>query len=208
MKQSTPIRITSMALLTLALTGCGFGQGSAAPSATTTAPVQAPNATTAPEGQRIPGGKATWLSNLPDPSKTDTGDSVAVATDYTIASHTWDTATDMTDAYAVQRAALWGTPELRQLEDEYDADQARGQATFNDEASHRTWTSVKVTSTGRDGVAASPDQDAITVNWTMTLHRRDKTKAKASSGTDDVLLVKATDGRWQVQNSSTRQDVQ
>lgn len=209
MKHATTRSATALTLL-LALSGCGFTQPSASPSTATASPkgVAAPTVVPAPAGLTIPGGKAKWLSILPDPNATAWDDSTAVARDYTIAVHTWDATRDLTDAYAGQRAALWGTRQLQEEQAAYDADQAKGQAYFNQEAIHRSWTSTAITSTGRDGVPSTSDRDAITVNWTMTPHRRDNTRAQALSGTDDVLLYRTAEGRRQVQGSSTRQDVQ
>jgi hypothetical protein len=208
MKHITATRIAFITALILTVSGCGLGQDadsgvSAKPSAHA---LHTPMATTAPAP--VPGGKAQWLSILPDPAATKWDDSTDVAKKYTMVLHTWDSTIDRTDAYAGQRAAVWGTVQLQEIQGEYNPDQAKGQAYFNDETLHRTWTSATIVSTGRDGVPDGSNRDAITVNWKMTPHRRDATKTSDVTGTDDVLLYRNVSGRWQVQSSSTRQDVQ
>lgn len=114
-----------------AITGCAHTTADDTPeptpaqtSATSTPATTSPTIGQAPDGTPIPGGKPTWLTNLPDPSTVDRTDPEAVIRAYVATAATWDTTVDKTSAYATQRAAIYLTDALRQAAADYDPDTA------------------------------------------------------------------------------------
>lgn len=198
-------KLIAVAALTLMLAGCGPGRTASSTPRTTAAPtVAAPTAQPAPPGQPW-ADKVPWLSTLPDPTKVDRTDAMAVAKAYTVTRHTWDSTIDRTEDYALKRAGIYGSDTLKRSLEPMDPDQDKGQALITNEKPFRTWTSASITFSGREGRADQPDTDIITLSWRMDLHRRKGKSRPSITGDDDVKLIHGAAGEWQIEGSITRE---
>lgn len=201
-------KLIAIAALVLMLAGCGAGQPAGPAPRTTAAPTAAstagPTAQPAPPGQPW-AAKVPWLSTLPDPAKVDRSDPMAVAKAYTVTRHTWDSSIDRTEDYALKRAGVYGSDNLKRSLEPMDPDLDKGQALIVNETPFRTWTSASITFSGREGRAAHPGTDVIVVSWRMDLHRRKDGSRRSITGDDDVKLIKGAAGQWQVEGSITRE---
>lgn len=196
-------KVIAVATLTLALGGCGSAEPAHSPSQTT--PAEAPpTAQAAPQGQPW-AGKVPWLSTLPAPGTIDRADAMAVARAYTVTKYSWDSTIDRTADYAIKRAGIYGTEELKRSLEPMDPDMAKGQALISNEKPYGTWTTATVTFSGREGQAEQPGTDVIAIGWRMDLHRREGGSRPDITGTDDVKLLRSADGGWRVDGSITRE---
>lgn len=174
----------------------------ARPSATPS--TAGPSVGVAADGTAIPGGKPTWLDELPDPSGVDRTDPEAVMRAYVITAFTWDTRVDATSAYATQRAAIYLTAALRQAAADYDPDAAKGQAEFTQAAQHDAYTTVSVRSVVEEGLDPDTDGDVRRiVHFLVTTTPRDGTST-ATVAEDAWVTVTQENGQWAITAMQTQ----
>lgn len=171
-------------------------------------PIPAHLAHTAPDGTPIPGGKATWLPNLPDPRQVDRTDMADVLDAVVITNLTWDTTVDKTTAYANQRAAIYATAAQQRQQASYDPDLAKAQSTFIAASAHQGYTHVTVTGITQEG-EDSDQGDAVRriVAYQVTTQPRDQTQPILISGHAWITLTQDK-GRFSVDTGLYRTDQQ
>lgn len=193
-----------------AITGCAHTTANDTPapdqtSATSTPATTSPTIGQAPDGTPIPGGKPTWLTNLPDPSTVDRTDPEAVIRAYVATAATWDTTVDKTSAYATQRAAIYLTDALRQAAAGYDPDTAKGQAQFTQAAQHDSYTTVTIREIVEEGL--DPDQDGDVhriVHYLVKTTPRDGSDAPDDVAWDAWVTATQENGEWAITSIQTQ----
>lgn len=195
-----------------AITGCAHTTADDTPeptpaqtSATSTPATTSPTIGQAPDGTPIPGGKPTWLTNLPDPSTVDRTDPEAVIRAYVATAATWDTTVDKTSAYATQRAAIYLTDALRQAAADYDPDTAKGQAQFTQAAQHDSYTTVTIRQIVEEGL--DPDQDGDVhriVHYLVKTTPRDGSDAPDDVAWDAWVTATQENGEWAITSIQTQ----
>lgn len=206
---ASPAAETSEEVSTVAATPTQSGTGTATPgpaptSSQSTGEAWSTPATTAPDGTVIPGGKVTWLADLPDPRDIDRSDPDAVIRAYIITANTWDTTVDLTTAYATQRATIYQPGDLREAAEIYDVDTAKAQALFIAAAEHDSYTTVNVREVITEGL--DPDQEGTMrriVHFIVNTIPRDESDAPDPDVYNAWLTLTQEDGNWYVTTANT-----